>query len=415
MTSWATFSYSNMAGLTMRPAPANTKRRRPHESIASGGTSLCVLLAAFAELAAPSFCFQPPILRSRFIEPFQITCSTCHASACKLQAPNIESPLESSALSDFDRPYPNVIFSTDSPRDDSVEVAAQYLSRYGVCALLANDVSAAGGIIRAEACDGASSAAQERLAELHRRIESRGEDHNGADGEYRYLELVCRDPGGNRFDMPVGWMADDVDNSSYGKGTTCRFDHPGMPLEQEHEDSLEAFHSELDVIVSPVFQRLFDSYETDSDDESAAMSVASAGFLINRPGSTAQKWHKDGPDQGFIDAFVPLIDVSAELGPTEVQIGTHTDRKNFKQEDNEESSISFHESWEDMPYSVAPILKKGEILLLDYRTVHRGLGNMSHSTTRSLAYAVFKHENSSDGGTGGDVRNFPAATTLEYD
>ena len=307
-----------------------------------------------------------------------------------------------------------MIFSTGSPQEDSIEVAAQYLSRYGVCALLANDndVTAGGGLISAETCDGASDAAQERLAELHRRIESRGEDPDGADGEYRYLEVVCRDPGGNRFDMPVGWMADNVENDD-GKCTNSSFHHPGMQLEREHENALEAFHSELDGIVSPVVQRLFESYETDSDRQ-ASVSVASAGFLINRPGSTAQKWHKDGPDQGFIDAFVPLIDVSSELGPTEVQIGTHTtDQKDMQREDEE--SIDFHERWGDTPYSVSPILKKGEILLLDYRTVHRGLGNSSPSTTRPLAYAVYKHEKASDGDTGGDVRNFPAATTLEYD
>ena len=325
---------------------------------------------------------------------------------------------EGPTISDFGRPYPNVVISSDSSDPGWVYGASQYLNRYGVCALLAGpaDVSgAAGGIISAETCNRASNAAQERLAELHHRIESRGEDPNGADGEYRYLEVVCRDPGGNRFDMPVGWMADDVESGDI-KCTKSSFDHPGMPLEREHENALEAFHSELDGIVSPVVQRLFDCYETDSD-ESASFSVASAGFLINRPGSTAQKWHKDGPDQGFIDTFVPLIDVSAELGPTEVQIGTHTaDKEDLKQaNDEEEPRNYFHENWEDMPYSVAPILKRGEILLLDYRTVHRGLGNSSPLTTRPLAYAAYKHEKSSDGDTAGDVRNFPAATTLEYD
>ena len=391
-----------------RPIPTRTKRKRQHQS-----TGVCLLLSLLTGYADPLLSFQLPVSPSRH----QSTGSTHRSFPCELQASNNADSSAGSTISDLDRSFPNVIFSTDSPQEDSIEVAAQYLNRYGVCALLTNEaVTAGGGIISAETCDEASDAAQERLAELHRRIKSRGEDPNGTDGEYRYLEVVCRDPGGNRFDMPVGWMADDVENDD-GKCTNCSFDHPGMPLEREHSDALEAFHSELDGVVSPVVQRLFESYEADSIQISqpASKSVASAGFLINRPGSTAQKWHKDGPDQGFIDAFVPLIDVSSELGPTEVQIGTHTaDRKDSKQEEDEKPII-FHERWEDMSYSVAPILKRGEILLVDYRTVHRGLGNSSPSTTRPLAYAVYKHEKSSDGDTGGDVRNFPAATTLEYD
>jgi hypothetical protein len=77
-----------------------------------------------------------------------------------------------------------------------------------------------------------------------------------------------------------------------------------------------------------------------------------------------------------------------------------------------------------MPYPVAPILRRGEVLLLDYTTHHRGLGNTSPSATRPMAYAVYRHETEGMLGEGegrgttssiGDVRNFPAATTLEYD
>ena len=387
--------------LTMRPVTASNRRKRPHQSI--GASSF--FLVTLAGLADPSSCFfQLPTPHSRHTQPFKS--STFRTFPC---ASHIASPLKISrpAFSDFNRPYPNVIISNDLSQNDLAELAARYLHRYGVCALIANDVTNAGGIVSSATCDAASTAAQERLAELHRRIESRGEDPNGAEGEYRYLEVVCRDPGGNRFDMPVGWMADDVENED-GECTSSSFDHPGMPLEQKHENALEAFHSEVDCIVSPVVQRLFDSYETESD-ESASMSIVSAGFLINRPGSTAQKWHKDGPDQGFIDAFVPLIDVSAELGPTEVEIGTH------EENDVGESGDEVTSIWENQSSSVAPELRKGEILLLDYRTLHRGLGNASPSTTRPLAYSVYKHEKASDGETSGDVRNFPAATTLEFD
>mmetsp|Transcript_21506 Transcript_21506/g.61662 ORF Transcript_21506/g.61662 Transcript_21506/m.61662 type:complete len:389 (-) Transcript_21506:364-1530(-) len=382
-------------------------RKRP---LALSGGMPCVLFVLVVRYIDPSLSFQPPIDQYHHCHSFR---SQCFASARAItQATNDALQSAYSSVSDFGRQYPNVIVPIDVENDDNwVEVAAQYVHRYGVCALLAAEESSSGGVVNADNCDAASNAALDRLAELHRRIGSRGEDPTGADGEYRYLEVVCRDPFGNRFDMPVGWMANEVDNE-IGRSTESSFDHPGMPLEQEQEGALEAFHSELDDIVSPVVQRLFDSYEANSD-LCSAMSVASAGFLINRPGSTAQKWHKDGPDRGFIDVFVPLIGVAAELGPTEVQVGTH-DEQNCEP-NGEAAKVCFHESWEDMPYSVAPILNKGEILLLDYRTFHRGLGNTSPSTTRPLAYAVYKHEKMSGGDTTGDVRNFPVATTLEYD
>jgi len=210
-----------------------------------------------------------------------------------------------------------------------------------------------------------------------------------------------------------------------------------MPLDAEHERALEAFHAELDDLVRPVVQTLFDSYETNtissdaSGDETrdaaaaARMSVASAGFLINRPGSRAQEWHRDGPNPGYIDAFVPLVDVTAELGPTEVRIGTHFHGGGNAESDQPSGVDGVPERrWDDgMPYSVAPTLRKGEVLLLDYTTLHRGLGNSSPSATRPMAYAVYRHETEGmfEGGGGGtattigDVRNFPAATTLEYD
>ena len=62
-----------------------------------------------------------------------------------------------------------------------------------------------------------------------------------------------------------------------------------------------------------------------------------------------------------------------------------------------------------------PLLGKGDVLLFDYRTLHRGQGNMSKST-RTLAYAVFKRKGgTSTGDSSGDIHNFPAALTLEYD
>ena len=125
---------------------------------------------------------------------------------------------------------------------------------------------------------------------------------------------------------------------------------------------------------------------------------------MNEPGSNSQNWHRDGPDEGFIDCFVPLIDLNESVGPTAIQPGTHRTTGSVGDNDDKEGGNV-----------LVPLLNKGDVLLFDYRTIHRGLGNVSESTTRTLAYAVYRRKEESSTNDVGDVHNFPAALTLEYD
>jgi hypothetical protein len=59
--------------------------------------------------------------------------------------------------------------------------------------------------------------------------------------------------------------------------------------------------------------------------------------------------------------------------------------------------------------SVTPLLQRGEILLFDYRTLHKGLGNTSDNKSRTLAYSVYTNQSPVD------IHNFPDALTLEFD
>jgi ectoine hydroxylase-related dioxygenase (phytanoyl-CoA dioxygenase family) len=97
------------------------------------------------------------------------------------------------------------------------------------------------------------------------------------------------------------------------------------------------------------------------------------------PGSQSQHWLRDGPDEGYIDCFVPLIDLNEGIGPTAIQPNTHTSTSNA-----EEAAYGDN--------ILVPLLKKGDALLFDYRTIHCGLGNSSLSTIRTLAYAVFRRK-----------------------
>lgn len=50
----------------------------------------------------------------------------------------------------------------------------------------------------------------------------------------------------------------------------------------------------------------------------SASWLASCGFLVNDPGSSSQECLCDGPDEVFLNAFVPICDLQHELGPTSI-------------------------------------------------------------------------------------------------
>eukprot|EP00980_Cylindrotheca_fusiformis_P002657 scaffold622_cov102-Cylindrotheca_fusiformis.AAC.6 len=265
--------------------------------------------------------------------------------------------------------------------------AAKNLKKFGVVALRS---SSEAGLMDAKVCDSANAAATTRLEEMQRRIESRGLDPTGVDETFRFSEVVSRDEGGKRFDLPVGWLG--MEESSPKAANCVGSGRIGTPLQPSEEDAIGALHAGVDDIARPVVDALW-SQQLDS-------YVAAAGFLINRPGSKSQHWHRDGPDEGFVDCFVPLVDLDDSLGPTALKAGSHNNEEACDEEEN----------------LVIPLLRKGEMLLFDYRTLHRGQGNTSSKTTRTLAYSVYsRRSGGSSNDCCGDIHNYPAALTLEYD
>lgn len=268
--------------------------------------------------------------------------------------------------------------------------AASILKEHGVVIIM----NQGRGLIEKTKCDNANVAAESRLNDMQRRLESRGLDPTGQEELYRFSEIVCRDDGGRRYDIPVSFLGESelskVQNNSKKVGSS----RMGTPLEPHEEDAIASLHRSISEIVQPVISSLWSN-------EKYTSSVAASGFLINTPGSVSQNWHRDGPDEGYIDCFVPLVDLTESIGPTAIKPGTHS------YIDTVDSASNFD--------VLVPMLTKGEILLFDYRTIHRGQGNRSKSTTRTLAYAVYKRQETGKEDLVGDIRNFPAALTLEYD
>ena len=86
--------------------------------------------------------------------------------------------------------------------------AAAILNEHGAVALTSDD-NDRDGLIKSEICDNANQSAFSRVEEMHHRIESRGLDPTGVDEPYRFAEIVCRDEGGKRYDVPVPWLGDE--------------------------------------------------------------------------------------------------------------------------------------------------------------------------------------------------------------
>lgn len=278
--------------------------------------------------------------------------------------------------------------------------AAATFNEYGVVALI-SQTGEGDGLIKSHICDNANRSAFSRVKEMHTRIKSRGMDPSGVEEPYRFAEILCRDDGGRRFDVPLPWLGAEKNSGHVPLGAVGS-KRTGAPLRSSEGETIAPLHESIVKSVGPIMDAIWSKNNND-DPTIKQFYVAAAGFLMNQPGSASQNWHRDGPDEGFIDCFVPLIDLDESLGPTAIQPGTHKTATLGKDGDQHDPEV------------LIPLLNKGDILLFDYRTLHRGLANKSKSTTRTLAYAVFRQKGDISPDNSGDIHNFPAALTLEYD
>ena len=235
--------------------------------------------------------------------------------------------------------------------------AARSLRDEGFCV-----VRAGGAQISDRVLERCRSVASARLSDLLARVGRRGVDlWPDASEPFRYLELVHRE-GTGRYDMPLPWCIDGQ------TGDVC--------LPAAAETAFRELHSAMDGVARPVIGALW-----------PVSDEMRAGCVISEPGALAQPSHRDGPD-GLVTVFAPLTAFVPRNGPTELSPSTHRG--------GDDSS------------SLAPLLQPGDVLLFDYRCLHRGLANQG-DVRREVAYAVYARQGVRD------VQNFPSATTLEFD
>ena len=115
------------------------------------------------------------------------------------------------------------------------------------------------------------------------------------------------------------------------------------------------------------------------------IQLANCTVVVAHPGASQQHTHRDhdhiffnpGVGPGLpvyaINVAVPLIDVDRRMGPTGVWLGSHR--------------LAQGATVENDTLTIAE-LKRGDLMLLDYRTLHAGLPNGSRQA-RPIVYMVY--------------------------
>lgn len=106
--------------------------------------------------------------------------------------------------------------------------------------------------------------------------------------------------------------------------------------------------------------------------------LSNISLVISTSGAAEQKWHVDG---GHIDlqkhqschclnVFIPLLDMTDKLGPTEFRPGSHYYSRNLI------PMMLAAKAKKKIRNTVAPLLKAGDAIIFDYRVLHRGRANL---------------------------------------
>lgn len=169
-----------------------------------------------------------------------------------------------------------------------------------------------------------------------------------------------------------------------GEGTETQFDEVAVrsPARLDIRNIPNIF---TDNVLCPELQQVVDGLLGDDN------VLTYAGLIHSLPTSTDQPWHQDGlplfPEASLetpcysLNVFVPLHPVTRSLGPTEFIPGSHVG----------ETSASANEDPDKAALKsgvLAPLPTPGDILIYDYRTIHRGTQNKA-TETRHMLYLMF--------------------------
>eukprot|EP00301_Raphidiophrys_heterophryoidea_P027073 c946_g1_i1.p1 GENE.c946_g1_i1~~c946_g1_i1.p1 ORF type:complete len:265 (+),score=49.40 c946_g1_i1:435-1229(+) len=134
-------------------------------------------------------------------------------------------------------------------------------------------------------------------------------------------------------------------------------------------------------------------HDTDHDKSQCPDLKCILSIIYSRPGAPDQSWHADGHHLGPVcDAlglgaeppyavcvFVPLTPASKQVGFTQFWPGTHKTDK----------LLGFGSGAEVIGGTLDALVESGSCVVYDYRLMHRGMGNFSVDTERSVLQFVY--------------------------
>lgn len=256
-------------------------------------------------------------------------------------------------------------------------------------ATAADLIRAAGLAVAAEALDAraverALLAVNRRIAKAERALrETRPSVNVGAD-VFAFREMGSR--GGERFDLLFPKGRDPADRTD--------------DADREDEDEDAAFVREL-AMTAPWTRTLVEPLlgSNDAGSGGGASWRCDVSVVYSRPGAANQDWHCDGRHLAgaaradfngdglappyAICVFCPLVDLNADVGFTQFWAGSHRGAE----------LIGFGGAAEVLRGTVDGIVQAGGAVAYDYRTMHRGMANVSAGTTRPVLQFLYAESN----------------------
>lgn len=255
------------------------------------------------------------------------------------------------------------------PLPSTAERAADVLADLGYVVL---KKAGSSGLIESSLIESASDHATDDLHKLLSRLRGVGVDP--AADSFSFNEVVHRSRA--RYD--------------------CKLDLRRTPPSAPWEALSEA----VGAWTTPVFSAA-------AGDESLEQAVE--GVITSLPGAPAQRFHSDGQEDSCFNCFVPLVDVGAQGTGTEFWPASHRDSSAAA----EAKALLEEDPLVELPSHrevSQPYLSAGELLLYDYRVIHRGPANPSDGAARPVFYSAWASTHGR-----GDGYNFPQRSLDELE
>jgi hypothetical protein len=224
-----------------------------------------------------------------------------------------------------------------------------------------------------------------------------------ADGAYTlpqgmkngFSEIVMRSPG--RYELSLLHMLD-IQNSGHdkaGETNTSSSTTSLPPLPCPNPEKL------LEPIQTLLLSRLTSS---------TSLKLVHFSLLVATPGSSDQSWHADGGHVRLdkhvtchcFNVFIPLQDTPHCLGPTEIRPASHF----LTRGNNLAKNMLVAKCRKTLKPPQWPSLQVGDLLMFDYRILHRGRANTTQQQNRNFLVLTFAEP------WFDDMLNFPKSKSM---